>query len=471
MDVQPLAMGGQGQGFGAARYRGYVLGMLTLVYTLSSIDRLLIGVLAQPIIEDFRLQDWQFGLLSGFGFIFMYSVAGIPIARLAERYNRVRIIAVCLAVWSVMTMLCGFAWGFVSLLLCRVGVGIGEAGCLPPCNSLIGDYYPARSRAKALAIFGLGVALGGVGANTLGSPIAQVWGWREAFIALGAPGLVVAAILWVTVREPPRGYSDMPGVRSNGVDSLLVTLRNLAGKRTFWWVTGASLLSSLVGGATANFQGPLFQRLHELTVAQVSFTFILPMALAAALGSFATGWLTERWADRYPNAVAWLPGFAILAATPFYFTSMSADALWVAAPAHAIAACLHYSFLGSQYSIVQGIVKATSRATAVAVYLLANNLLGSGLGPLIAGYLSDFFGGQLIAASELAGQLAIVDCKGTAADLLARLGPDTAEFCRVVTRDGLQRSLLVFAVICVPTGVGFLLVSRTLQKDLVSRMA
>ena len=184
---------------------------LTVVYTLNFVDRVLIGVVAQPIIDEFKLQDWQFGLLSGFGFALMYTLMGIPIARMAETMNRVRIIASCVVLWSVMTALCGLAGGFLSLLLFRVGVGIGEAGCTPPANSVIADYFAPRSRAKALGVYGLGITLGGVLANLFGGPIEEILSWREAFIYLGVPGVFVGIVVFFTVKEPPRGYSIRPG--------------------------------------------------------------------------------------------------------------------------------------------------------------------------------------------------------------------------------------------------------------------
>ena len=445
--------------------------MLVLVYTFSSMDRLLIGVIAQPIIDEFRLQDWEFGLLSGFGFMVTYTLAGIPIARLAERRNRVRIIAVSLFAWSVMTMLCGVAWGFLSLLLFRVGVGIGEAGCVPPANSLIADYFPARSRAKAIAIFGLGVPIGGVCANLFGGPLVDAMSWRHAFIILAAPGIPAAFLLWFTAREPPRGYADAPGTADTAVDSFKVALGVMLRKPTFWWVTLASLLASVIGGALSNFQAPLFQRLHEITVGAVAIQFVLPMAAGAGVGAFAAGWVTEKLSPRHPNTVAWFPAICILASAPLFMYSMSADVLLYASAAHATGATLLYTYLGNQYSIIQGVVKSTSRATAVAVFLLMNNLLGSGLGPLIAGALSDLFSAQLIADSAFA-HLSVADCKGALEDLARRLGPEAGEFCRAATRDGLQSSMVTLAAWCIPTtAIAFFVTCRYLQKDLVAKMA
>jgi MFS family permease len=228
-----------GQSFGTRSYRGYVLLSLTLVYTLNFIDRNLLGVVAQPIIAEFGLTDTEYGFLNGPPFALFYALMGIPIAIAADRYNRVVIMALCIAMWSLMTALCGFASSFVFLLIARVGVAIGEAGGTPPSNSIIADYFKPKSRANALGIFAMGVTLGGALANGFGGPIAgltdetvvassaasalatftnssagaRISAGAFAFIALGLPGVVIALVLLFTVKEPPRGYSDPPGTQ------------------------------------------------------------------------------------------------------------------------------------------------------------------------------------------------------------------------------------------------------------------
>ena len=230
------AANGHLTGYGSPSYRHYVLILLMLVYTLNFIDRTLIAVVAQPIIESFQLTDAQWGLLYGPPFAIFYAVMGLPIALWADRSNRVHIISLCIVLWSIMTALCGVAIGFFTLLLFRIGVAIGEAGCTPPANSLIGDYFIARKRATALGVYSMGVTLGSVLANVFGGPIAQMqgadvgswlsgiglgwlfggldWanieGWRIAFVAVGLPGIIVAWLVWASIKEPPRGYSDPP---------------------------------------------------------------------------------------------------------------------------------------------------------------------------------------------------------------------------------------------------------------------
>ena len=226
-----------GRNIGTAGYRRYVVLSLLAVYTLNFIDRQLLGVMAQPIIAQFNLTDTQYGFLNGPPFALFYALMGIPLAMAADRWNRVRLLALFIAVWSVMTALCGLATGFMFLLIARIGVAIGEAGCTPPANSIIGDYFRPRDRGRAIGTYTMGVPIGGALASFIGGPIAQLsdqrviellgifglaglpealqwgegFGWRFVFLALGVPGMLVALVVLLTLREPPRGASDPPG--------------------------------------------------------------------------------------------------------------------------------------------------------------------------------------------------------------------------------------------------------------------
>jgi predicted MFS family arabinose efflux permease len=455
-----------GQAFGTAGYRNYVLLALTLVYTLNFIDRILIGVVAQPIIDEFKLKDWQFGLLSGFGFALMYTIAGIPIARLAERYNRVKIIAASVVIWSAMTALCGIAGSFLALLVFRIGVGIGEAGCTPPANSIIADYFPPRSRARALATYAMGVTLGSVLANLFGGPIAQAFSWREAFLILGIPGIVVGLIVLVTIKEPPRGYSDPVGTPRIEALGIGETLKQLSGKRTYWLnVIGATLVA-FVGYGVSNFQAPFFQRVHGLSVGEVATQISVPLGLAASAGAFFAGYLTEKISGKYPSSVAWIAGSFLLASVPLYWFGFSSNDASTAAILIGVAAFLHYGYLGAQYTICQGVADARSRATAIAIMLFIVNLFGYGLGPLTIGYLSDMF-----AASNLTGSGLTLDvCKGTDAQLLQSIGEAKLALCRDATAEGLRYSIRALTTIFAAGGVFYLWASRTMDKDMIARM-
>jgi predicted MFS family arabinose efflux permease len=455
-----------GQAFGTAGYRNYVLLALTFVYTMNFIDRILIGVVAQPIIEEFKLADWQFGLLTGFGFALTYAIAGVAIARYAERTNRVKIIAVSIIVWSAMTALCGVAGSFLTLLIFRVGVGIGEAGCTPPANSIIADYFPPRSRARALAIYSMGVTLGSVLANVFGGPIAQAFSWREAFWILGIPGIIVGIIVYYSIKEPPRGYSDPVGTPRVAASGLGDTLKLLMGKRTYWLNVIAATLIAFVGYGISNFQGPFFQRVHGLSVGEVALRVSVPLSLAAAAGTLFLGFFVERISHKFPSSIAWLTGFFLLSAVPFYWIGFSSDNLSTARLFIGIGAFLHYGYLGAQYTICQGVVDARSRATAIAIMLLIINIFGYGLGPLTIGYLSDLFAGQNLAGSGIAIGL----CKGTDAVLLQTLGEAKLAICHSATAQGLRDAIKAVTLVFVAGGIFYLWTSRTMDKDMVARM-
>jgi predicted MFS family arabinose efflux permease len=460
-----------GQPFGTSGYRNYVLIALTLAYTLNFIDRVLIAVVAQPIIEEFRLQDWQFGLLSGFGFALMYTLMGIPIARLAERANRVQIISAGIILWSGMTALCGVAGSFIALLVFRIGVGIGEAALTPPANSIIADYYPPRSRARALGFYAMGITLGGVLANAFGGPIAEMFSWRQAFLVLGIPGVIVGIIFLLTVKEPPRGYADPPDTPI--VDKLGVgdTVRELAAKRSFWLNVAAASLVAYVGYGVSNFQAPYFQRAHGLSVAEFALQYAVPLGLAASFGAFAAGYLTERLSIKHPNAIAWIPGIGLIACVPLYLIGFSTDNLSLAFWVLLVGAVLHYSYLGAQYTICQGVASTASRATAVAVMLFIVNLIGYGLGPLGVGLLSDVFTTTALAASAYGNELTMEMCRGTGADVLAALGQAKADACIAASADGLGQSIRVTGLLFLVAGAIYLWTCRTLQQDLVAKMS
>lgn len=465
-DIASTAPTSTGQAYGSAGYRNYVLLALTFVYTLNFIDRILIGVVAQPIIEEFKLQDWQFGLLSGFGFALMYAVAGIPIARWAERANRVKIIAASIILWSGMTALCGIAGSFMMLLIFRVGVGIGEAGCTPPANSILADYFPPRSRARALAVYSTGVTLGSVLANLFGGPIAQAFSWREAFLILGGPGVIVGLIIFFSIKEPPRGYSDPVGTPKVAALNMLDTLKLLNGKPTYWLNVIAATLVAFVGYGVSNFQAPFFQRVHGLSVGEVATQISVPLSLAAAAGTFFFGFLIERISNRYPASVAWLAGLFLILSVPLYWLGFSAESAGTATLFIGVAAFLHYGYLGAQYTICQGVVDARSRATAIAIMLLVINLLGYGLGPLTIGYLSDMF-----ATSHLAGSgLTQAMCRGPDAQLLATLGEAKLALCAEASAEGLRSSIKAMTSVFVLGGIFFLWTSRYMDRDMVARM-
>ncbi len=191
------------------KYRNYALGILFLGYVVNFVDRSILAILLEPIKHDLELSDSQLGLLGGLAFAIFYSTLGIPIAALADRWSRVKILSISMVIWSAMTAVCGLATSFMMLLFTRIGVGIGEAGASPPSHSLISDYFPIETRATALSIYALGIPFGSMVGNFVGGYGAAELGWRTTFFIVGIPGIFVALLVWFTLREPPRGMSEV----------------------------------------------------------------------------------------------------------------------------------------------------------------------------------------------------------------------------------------------------------------------
>lgn len=469
-------------GFGSRSYRNYVLFALFFVYTLNFIDRNLMGVLAQPIIETFGLSDGQFGFLAGWPFAIFYAFMGLPIAMAADRYNRVVIIAICIVIWSIMTALCGVAVGFLSLMLFRIGVAIGEAGCSPPATSIISDYFPANQRATALGIYSMGVTVGAVLAFLFGGPIADVsgasfglwlqqiglasyftpidWsnveGWRIAFVVVGAPGVIVALIVWATIKEPPRGYSDDPADIKLEKASIKETLSELKSKPSFWWMSLGASITAIVGYGLVTFLIPFLVREHSLSVRDASICFGAPIAAAGAIGTFFGGYVTDKLNQRWERAVAWVPAAGFILAIPAYLAAFYSESLTGVFLFWSLAIACHYTYLSAQYNISQMVVLPRSRATAVAILLILISIIGNGFGPQFVGSLSDYFMNMELQGSNLTSAICL------AAEGLS--GEQTAQ-CAAANATGLKQSVSVTVFWFLLASFCFLMSARSLKKD------
>ncbi|HCY54144.1 MAG TPA: MFS transporter, partial [Oceanicaulis sp.] len=234
--------------------------MLLVIYIFNFLDRQIVNILAEPIKLELGLADWQLGMLTGLAFAAFYTVLGIPIARYAEKADRVKIISVAVAVWSAFTIACGLAANFTQLLLARIGVGVGEAGCSPPAHSLITDYTPKEERASALAFYSMGIPLGSLVPMALGGLIADAFGWRAAFFVAGAPGIILAVMAFLTLPEPRRGLEKkvVPVKGPSFVDAI----KELKSKKSFWWISIGAALSAMVGYGHIAFYGSFYLRNH-----------------------------------------------------------------------------------------------------------------------------------------------------------------------------------------------------------------
>ena len=359
-----------------------VLGLLLAAYIFNFLDRQLLGILAQPIIADLDLSDTQFGILSGPPFAILYALLGVPFGFLADRTSRSGVIAAALATWSAFTALCGLAASFWQLFVFRMGVGIGEAGGVAPSYALIADYYPPERRARALAIFSLGVPIGLAAGTLIGAYIASAVDWRAAFIVMGIAGILLAPILRLGVRD----------VRKEKVPAQAPLRRvfpTLARKPAFWLLAFAASLSSLCGYGLAVWTPSILMRSFGLDLRSTGNFAASLMLIGGCAGVFAGGWLADRLGKMDRGWYAKLPAIAWLITAPASVAAFLMPNLWLAWPLLLIPNALGILWLAPVTTAVQHLVPQRVRATASASFLLIINLIGLGLGPVLIGRLSD----------------------------------------------------------------------------------
>jgi MFS family permease len=365
------------------RRASLVLALLLLAYIFNFLDRQILGILAQPIKADLRLSDTQFGAIGGLAFALLYSVLGVPLAYLADKTNRSGVIAASLAVWSGFTALCGTAAGFAQLFLYRLGVGIGEAGGVAPSYALIADYFPPERRARALAVFSLGIPIGLAAGTLIGAYIAHAVNWRAAFIVMGIAGVVLAPVVRLVVRDLPRP--------SAAVMPLAAAFPMLARKPAFWLLAFASSASSLCGYGLALWTPSVLMRSFGLDLLSTGNFLASLLLIGGCAGVFAGGWFADRLGAMDRGWYAKLPAIAWLITIPAWGLGLLAPSLWLAWPLLLLGNALNILWLGPVTTAVQHLVPQPMRATASASFLLINNLIGLGAGPLLMGRLSDAF--------------------------------------------------------------------------------
>src|SRR3984957_6511687 len=367
-------------------YKRAVLTTLTLVYTLNFIDRTIVSILGQPMKESLGITDNQLGLLGGLAFALLYTLLGVPIARLAERVSRVNVIAICITLWSGFTALCGLAPNFAVMLAMRVGVGVGEAGCSPPAHSLISDYYEPKRRASALSVYAFGIPVGGMLGAIFGGLIAQYLNWRMAFFIVGVPGVLVAIALKLIVKEPPRGNADIearpvlpedvtpdeapaaPPARSfadeigHEVSELWAVARRIFGTWGFLNMALGVTLASFAGYGAGAFSSPYFIRTFGLGLALVGVLFGIIGGVSSGsgtlVGGFVTDWLSKRSAAWY----ALIPGFGLAIALPIYLVAFTRLDWRVAAWILLLPGIFQYTYLRPTVGVIQNAGGARRRA-------------------------------------------------------------------------------------------------------------
>lgn len=365
-----------------------MLWVLLVVYVFNFLDRQIVNILAEPIRKDLGLSDTQIGLMTGLAFALFYTFLGLPIARYADRptTDRGRLIAGALAVWSAMTALCGLTTNFLQLLLARIGVGVGEAGCTPAAHSLIADRVPAERRASAMAFYALGIPLGSLLGMVIGGYLADWIGWRTAFMLVGAPGVLLALVVFALVGDPPRSSTASQGHAPQG---LMAAMKELTGSSTLMLVLAAGSACSFLSYGKTTWATIFFQRSHGLTTAEVGFWFGLWGGLASMAGTWLGGWLADRFGKADRRHVATGPAVGMLLAVPVALAAYQASDWRIALALIMIPNVLNSLYYGPIFSSVQGLVAPRHRAVASAMLLFGQNLIGLGLGPLFFGMLSD----------------------------------------------------------------------------------
>lgn len=360
-----------------------VLLVLLLAYILNFLDRQILGILGPSIQHDLHLSDAQFGAIGGTAFALLYSVLGIPLAYLADRTSRSGVVAGSLAVWSAFTALCGAVTGYWSLFLCRVGVGVGEAGGVAPSYALIADYFPPERRARALAVFSLGVPIGlGAGAF-IGAQLAASFGWRAAFAIMGVAGLILAPVLRSVVRDAPRRS---PAGTEAPLSSVFPIL---ARKPAFWLLAFACSASSLCGYGLALWTPKVMIQSFGLDLVSTGNFLASLLLIGGCAGVFAGGWIADRLGSADYGWYSKLPAIAWIVSVPAWGFGLFAPNLWIAWPLLLVGSAVNILWLGPVVTAVQHLVQRPMRSTASACFLLINNLIGLGVGPWLMGRLSD----------------------------------------------------------------------------------
>lgn len=430
--------------------------MLFAMMALSYVDRSVFGILAQPIKETLHLTDLELGAIGGPAFAVLFILSGVPIARLSERYGRVPIISASMALWSAMTAFCGAAGSFLQLFLCRVGVGIGEAGSGPPAQSLIADLFPAARRASASSIYLLGIPLGNILGTLAGGLIGQHFGWRIAFAAVGAPGILIAILFRLSLREPPQGLSDGQHDLSSSAPPIATIVRKLRRTRSFVHVAAGASIANFTSQGFGLFLAAYFLRRFDVGLAEVGLANGLIGGISAAIGTLASGYISDWAAKNNRRWLALTPAIGLALSVPLYLLVLY-QANWTDT---LLALCLpgifFSSFVAPMSAITQNVVPARMRATSFAILFTLTSFIGVALGPFITGLLGDVFTKIALeaAGSNLTSECAMKALHGTSVAL-----------CRSATATGLRYALTAASAFALWAAFHFWRASKTLVAD------
>lgn len=409
----------------------YALFVLMLIYAFGYLDRQVVNILAEPIKNELLLSDSELGLLTGLAFALFYTLLGLPVARLADRFDRSRIISASLFLWSTCTALSGLASSYAALLLLRIGVGVGEAGCNPPATSLIADVVPRSRRASAMSVFALGNPIGSLLGLAVGGIVAATLGWRAAFLIAGLPGIALAALAWFTLPEPRR-KRDVTEITPTIGDAF----REFGGKPTFWLLGLGAAMMAFVHYGNIAFYSSFFLRNHAAGLASsvawahdatginlpplalLGIALGLVMGVFGALGIVAGGRIADRVGALNPAAYMNAPFVAAAAQVPFCIMGLFVENVWLAVGLFCVPAFLTTIWFGPVMAVATGLVGPRVRSTSGAMMQLVINLIGLGLGPLSIGILSDAIA---VAGSDSGESLRFALAASSTTGLLAAL--------------------------------------------------
>jgi MFS family permease len=369
---------------------------LLLVYILNFLDRQIINILAEPIKGELGLSDTQLGLLAGPAFAVFYAVLGIPIARYADnaKTNRVWLISVCLAVWSAMTALCGVAQNFVQLALARIGVGVGEAGCTPAAHSLIADSVPPEKRSSAIAFFGLGIPIGGLLGLIIGGVVNDQYGWRMALMLVGMPGILLAFILPLIIRDPRRcadsAHFNTAGSPVKAKLSIKDAVREVFASKAYLYVFIAASFTAFLSYGKGLWTISFFIRSHGLSTTEAGLAMAVALGISGIIGTWLGGKMADVFGKRDKRHILTLPAIGMAIAAPILFAGYWAEDWRIAVALLILPTILNSAYYGPAYGCVQGLVRPEARAIAASLVVFGQNLIGLGLGPLLFGVLSDW---------------------------------------------------------------------------------
>jgi predicted MFS family arabinose efflux permease len=438
-------------------YRVWLLVLTVAVGAFGFIDRVLISTLGQAIKEDLGLTDFQLGILGGLSFAILYSTLGLPIARLAERKSRVNIISVSIALFSAATALCGMAAGFWHLFLLRVGVGIGEAGVQSPTVSLLADHFPPSRRGSVITVMKLGSPVGSVVGALLAGWIGAKYGWRAAIISIAGPGLIVAILFKTTLREPPRGLSDLQPEVSTGdpppLKSVLQMMRAVPEFRQM--LLGLALVTMELFGSGA-FYSPFFMRAYGLNLSQVGVYYAIQSGVAATAGFVIAGVGVDLISKRGAKWYALVPAIGVALSIPFNLIGYSATNPTTAAAFLICGAILIFFHNVPTLVAFQNMVTSRMRATAAFVFFFVTTLVGVGLGPALLGYVSDMYAHAVFGQGSFARV-----CSPEAIKLAA---PGIQRACADASTTGIRLALLTSTALAAWSAVHYFLAARAIQR-------